>query len=103
MPDLDERAEIFKIHLAKRKRDPEKFDLARLAAETKGFSGAEIEQVVIAGLFLAFEAERDLEMQDLMQEAKSQVPLSRMMAEEIDELRTWASMRARPSSKSSGN
>ncbi len=103
LPDLDERAEIFKIHLAKRKRDPEKFDLARLAAETKGFSGAEIEQVVIAGLFLAFEAERDLEMQDLMQEAKSQVPLSRMMAEEIDELRTWASMRARPSSKSSGN
>ncbi|MBL8765434.1 MAG: AAA family ATPase, partial [Phycisphaerae bacterium] len=97
LPGAKEREEIFAIHLSKRKRDPKGYDLPALSAATKGFSGAEIEQVVIAGLFHAFDAGRELAMDDLLEESKTQVPLSRMMAEEIDELRTWASMRARPS------
>jgi hypothetical protein len=58
--------------------------------------------VVIAGLFVAFDAGREITTEDLLGEAKAQVPLSRMMAEEIDELRTWARLRTRPSAKAEG-
>lgn len=99
LPDRDERAQIFKIHLTKRKRDTKKFDLLKLADATKGFSGAEIEQVVVGGLFSAFDANRELSQKDLTGEAKAVVPLSVMMREDIEELRTWAEMRTRPSSR----
>jgi ATP-dependent 26S proteasome regulatory subunit len=102
LPEAEERAEIFRIHLKKRRRDPAKFKLKALAEATAGFSGAEIEQVVIGALVHAFDEGRELKQADLIDEARAQVPLSVMMAEEIDELRTWAQMRARPSSKRSG-
>ncbi len=99
LPDSDERESIFSIHLKKRKRDPAFFNLKELAKATDGFSGAEIEMVVVGGLYAAFDKGQELTQDDLLAEAKSQVPLSVMMKEEIDELRTWASMRARPSSR----
>ena len=99
LPDLEDRKEIFKIHITKRGRSPRKFRVAELAKATKGFSGAEIEQLIIGALHLAFDAGRELETKDIMQEAKSQVPLSKMMPEEISMLRAWAKNRARPSSK----
>lgn len=97
LPDLKEREEIFNIHLSKRKRDPKKFKVKQLAQATKGFSGAEIEQVVVSGLNHAFFDGRELAVKDLMEEAESQVPLSVMMKEGIDDLREWATLRARPS------
>lgn len=98
LPQLTEREQIFAIHIRKRNRDPNAFDLKRLAKATEGFSGAEIEQVVIGALFTAFDQGRDLTMDDLLHEIESVVPLSVMMREEIDELRTWAQMRTRPAS-----
>ncbi len=97
LPDLDERKDIFKIHLAKRKRDPRKFKVPELAKETDGYSGAEIEQIVVGALNHAFDEGRELSYQDLSGEAKAQVPLSRTMAEDIAALRAWAKLRARPS------
>jgi SpoVK/Ycf46/Vps4 family AAA+-type ATPase len=102
LPNLEERKEILRIHLRKRKRDPETFRLQEIAQRTKGFSGAEIEQLVIAALFAAFDAGREVTSDDLLREAAATVPLSVMMAEEIDELRTWAKMRARPASDRKG-
>ena len=99
LPGADEREHIFAIHLKKRNRDLAKFNLRKLADVTKGFSGAEIEQIVIGALFNAFDAGRQVKQKDLETEAEAVVPLSRMMAEEIDELRTWAQMRTRPASK----
>jgi SpoVK/Ycf46/Vps4 family AAA+-type ATPase len=99
LPDTDEREDIFSIHLTKRKRDPKNFDLKALAKATAGFSGADVEQVVIAGLFAAFDKERDLAQEDLMSEAKEFVPLSVMMSEEIEALREWAKLRTRPASR----
>ncbi len=99
LPDAEEREQIFAIHLRKRKRDPCAYDLKKLSDAAKGFSGAEIEQVVIGGLYFAFDAGRDLSMEDMIKEADDAVPLSVMMEEEIDELRTWAEMRTRPASK----
>ncbi|MER3466045.1 MAG: ATPase, partial [Armatimonadota bacterium] len=99
LPDSGEREEIFRIHLRKRKRDPEQFDLDNLSRITAGFSGAEIEQAVVDALFTAFDAGRDLAQEDLEAEVTSTVPLSVMMSEEIQQLREWARLRARPAGR----
>ncbi|MES1228015.1 MAG: AAA family ATPase, partial [Armatimonadota bacterium] len=101
LPGKDEREAILKIHITKRKRDPKKFKVPHLAELTDGFSGAELEQVVICALNRAFFAGRELSVKDLEEEATHQVPLSRMMSEDIQALRDWAKLRARPSAKRS--
>jgi len=54
LPTAVERKEIFAVHLQKRKRGLAAFDLDRLAAAAEGFTGAEIEQAVVSGLYTAF-------------------------------------------------
>jgi len=98
LPDTAERREIWKIHLLKRNRNPDDFDLHTLAMASDGLSGAEIEQAVIAGLYEAFDQGRPLQMADLLDVLQDTVPLSQMMQEEIEALRTWARQRARPAS-----
>ncbi len=99
LPDKKEREDIFAIHLKKRNRDPKKYKVASLAEASDGFSGAEIEQLVISALNHAFFEGRELAHKDIKDEADAQVPLSRMMSEEIAELREWAKLRARPSAE----
>lgn len=99
LPGDKEREQIFEIHLAKRNRPLTKFNTKALSKATDGFSGAEIEQIVVGALFVAFDAGRELAQKDLIAEAKAVVPLSVMMREEIDELRTWAQLRTRPASE----
>lgn len=98
LPTCCEREEIFRIHLRKRKRNPDDFDVAKLAQATPGFSGAEIEQVVIEALYDAFDAGRDLTMEDLLRACRASVPLSITMREKIAFLRDWAQTRARKAS-----
>jgi len=100
LPTLDERAEIFGIHLAKRRRNPRQYDLAELARASEGFSGAEIEQVIIAALYDAFdEGERTLTDQDLLHAIAETMPLSRTRREEVTALRNWARTHARQASR----
>ena len=101
LPDVEERTDIWRIHLSKRNRDPDGFDLPTLAMASDGLSGAEIEQAVVAGLYEAFDQNRPLEMSDLLDVLQDTVPLSQMMQEEIEGLRTWARYRARPASSRS--
>ncbi|MFN7172123.1 MAG: AAA family ATPase [Fimbriimonadaceae bacterium] len=103
LPDLEERESIFSIHLRKRKRDPALFDIREVSAATKGFSGAEIEQIVIGALFRAFSKGEEVTTQDLLDEATSVVPLSVMMKEDILMLREWAKLRTRPASEQRGD
>jgi SpoVK/Ycf46/Vps4 family AAA+-type ATPase len=103
LPNAEERAEIFAIHLKKRKRDPKEYDLKALGKLSVGFSGAEIEQVVVSALFAAFDEDaRDLRQEDLVKGVKQSVPLSVTMRERIAELREWADERARPVSSVQG-
>jgi SpoVK/Ycf46/Vps4 family AAA+-type ATPase len=102
LPAIQERSDIWKIHLLKRNRDPATFDLYQLALASEGLSGAEIEQALIAGLYEAFDQNRPLQMDDLLQVLQETVPLSRMMEEEIAALREWANQRARPASINAG-
>lgn len=98
LPSAAERAEIFAIHLRKRRRDPALFDLVTLAHETAGYSGAEIEQAVVSALYDAFDQEREVTTDDILEVAAQSVPLSQTMKERIDILRVWAATRARPAS-----
>ncbi|MBE0699513.1 MAG: AAA family ATPase, partial [Anaerolineaceae bacterium] len=98
LPKFDERAEIFAIHLARRGRNPLSFNLDNLAQNSVGFSGAEIEQVVISGLYDAFEAGRELCSEDLLKNLAETIPLSKTMELQITALRNWAHTHARPAS-----
>lgn len=102
LPRSRERAEIFAIHLHKIRREPMKFDLHELVKASSGFSGAEIEQAVIAGLHESFFDNRELETRDILKAIHDTVPLSQTMRERIDELRMWARDRARPVTSSPG-
>jgi SpoVK/Ycf46/Vps4 family AAA+-type ATPase len=102
LPTAEERKQIFSIHLKKRKREPDKFDLTGIARESEGFSGAEIEQVVISALFDAFVRGSELTTDDIILNIKATVPLSQTMREEIASLRSWAATRARLASSAGG-
>jgi len=94
LPNQQERQQVFAIQLKKRKRNPADYDLERLAAAAKGFSGAEIESAVQTGLYSAFSNKHELAIDDLLQALETTVPLSVTRAEEIAQLRDWARNRA---------
>ena len=94
LPDVASRAELFRIHLKRRGRDAASFDLEKLAAACDGFSGAEIEQSIISGLYTAFAAQQQLSTEILLAELRATRPLSVTRAEDIAALRAWARDRA---------
>lgn len=96
LPGLNEREEILKIHLEAHGRDPAQFPLQELADQAARLSGAELEQVVVAGLYKAFSDNRDLSDLDLANAIQETVPLYDTYEERIKELRNWARTRARP-------
>jgi hypothetical protein len=95
LPSCRERREIFSIQLKKYERQPEQFDLLQLAETTAEFSGAEIEQLVIEGLYDAFAENRSLWMDDLLKNIHRQVPLAVTMEDHVQALRSWAVGRVR--------
>jgi hypothetical protein len=90
LPQAPTRAEILAIHLRRRNRDPKRFDLRRLAEAAENFSGSELEQVVVAGLFAAFADGHELEDRHLLAEIAQTRPLAVLMRERVLELRRWA-------------
>jgi len=94
LPDAEVRAMLFVLHLKKRGREPGGFDIAKLAAASNGFSGAEIEQAIVAGLYTAFSAKQQLTTEILIAEIHGTQPLSVTRAEEVQAIRAWAKTRA---------
>ncbi|MBI3465665.1 MAG: AAA family ATPase [Planctomycetes bacterium] len=101
LPNYHERKDIFRIHLAKRSWKPEKYDVEGLATRTEGYSGAEIEQIVISAMYEAYGAGRKLTQQDLLEARDQTVPLSVTMEERVFQLREWARNRCRPATPDS--
>ena len=66
LPNQAERKQIFAIQLTKRKRNPADYDLERVAAAAKGFSGSEIESAVQTALYAAFSRKQELSIEDLL-------------------------------------
>jgi SpoVK/Ycf46/Vps4 family AAA+-type ATPase len=100
LPTAEERQDIFKIHLGKRRRDISRFDLDQLANVCDGFSGAEIEQALVAAMYEAFAQEREFTQLDIIAAARATMPLSKTMTEQVTALRDWARQRARPAASS---
>lgn len=100
LPTAEERKEIFRIHLAKRRSDISRFDLDQLSKICDGFSGAEIEQALIAAMYEAFAQGREFNQLDIIAAVKATLPLSKTMNEQVTALRDWARQRARPAAAS---
>ena len=83
LPTQAERKQIFSIQLAKRKRNPADFDVDKVAAAAKGYSGAEIDAAVQSALYAAFSEKNPLTTQFLLDALARTVPLSITRAEEI--------------------
>jgi ATP-dependent 26S proteasome regulatory subunit len=98
LPSEAEREEVFRIHIAKRGRDPEKFDLSALVAESRNFSGAEVEEAIISALYDAFYGGTELATEHVLAALRETVPLAKTMEEQISRLRGWADGRARNAS-----
>jgi len=97
LPQMRERTDILAIHLRKRKRDPETFDLQAVAGATESFTGSELEKIVQGALKRAFGQGREIETSDLLAVASETVPLVTTMGPQIEAMRQWAT-RARPAS-----
>jgi AAA+ superfamily predicted ATPase len=95
LPGEADRQRIWEIHINRRNRDARTFDLQNLAGLTPGFTGAEIEQVVVDALFECFDAGTELNGEALQCAVSRTVPLSITMSEQVRELREWAKHRAR--------
>ncbi|MGO1002514.1 AAA family ATPase [Lysobacter sp. CA196] len=90
LPVAEVREELFAGHLRKRALKPEGFDLAGLALASDGFSGAEIEQAIVAAMYAAHAANTPLAEFQLRAELKQTRPLSVVMSEQVAALREWA-------------
>ena len=97
LPNAAIREEILSIHIRKKGRDPEDYDLTELARQSVGFSGAELEEAVREGLYDAFaeEGRVELETRHISSALQNTFPLSRTMRDQIEGLRKWAKVRAR--------
>ncbi len=96
LPDAAEREAVLRVHLRRRRLDPDGVDLAALVAATDGFSGAELEQVVVSGLYCARAQGIAAGSAHLLAEAARTRPLAVVMAEPIARLRAWAQGRTVP-------
>lgn len=98
LPSLSEREEIFRIQIKKFGREKmigHKLDVKQLAAQTPGFSGAEIEAVIQDALHDAFSVDKDLNMFDIQNALTNVVPLEKLQGDQIRLLQKWAEGRCR--------
>jgi AAA+ superfamily predicted ATPase len=89
LPRAEERREILAVHLQKRKRLSRDFDLGRLARESEGHVGSELEQAIIDAMYVGFNAGREFTTDDISAALKRQVPLSVSQRDTIKSLRSW--------------
>ncbi len=99
LPSDDERREIIRIHLVRNGVDPDSIDIERLLYSTEGWSGAEVEQAIIAARIDAHQDKQPMNLDHLRTHTRRMVPLSRTMAEQIKAIRSWSHNRATPASK----
>lgn len=96
LPKRETRRQIVEIHLRKRHRDPQQFDLDALADASEGYSGAEIEEAILSALHDAFADKADIDTARVLTALKNSPPLSVTMAESVNNLRHWARNRCVP-------
>ena len=92
LPEKDERKEIFKIHLQEfRPNRWKSFDYPRLTKFSESFSGAEIRQSIIEGMYNAFYEKREFTTDDICQALEELIPLAHLETDQIVRLQNWSS------------
>ena len=91
LPKMDERKEIFKIHLQEFRPDTwQSFDYTKLAQLSESFSGAEIRQSIIEGMYQAFYEKREINTEDICFALKEFIPLANLESKQMAKLQSWA-------------
>jgi len=90
LPNSSEREEIIGIHLKRRAIDPSSIDIETLATMSSGFSGAELEQLILSSLYSAAYKSVSISTEIIVNELKKIIPLSKRESARIDALRAWA-------------
>ncbi|MFO7736638.1 MAG: AAA family ATPase [bacterium] len=98
LPSVQERLDIFRIHISKRDRDPEKYDIEKLANMADNFSGSEIEMCLVNAMISDFGKNRELSQKSIEESIRNTVPISVTYEENIKDLRIWSRNRARNAS-----
>jgi SpoVK/Ycf46/Vps4 family AAA+-type ATPase len=92
LPQKEEREEIFKIHLREfRPNSWESFDYSKLAKLSESFSGAEIRQSIIEGMYHAFYEKREFTTDDICMALNELIPLADLETNQMLKLQNWAS------------
>lgn len=92
LPKEEERKEIFKIHLQEfRPENWKSFDYSKLATLSESFSGAEIRQSIIEGMYQAFYENREFTTDDICLALKDFIPLANLESNQMIKLKNWAS------------
>jgi len=92
LPKQEEREEIFKIHLREfRPNNWDSFDCSKLARSSESFSGAEIRQSIIEGMYHAFYEKREFTTDDICLALNDLIPLAHLESEQMVRLQNWAS------------
>lgn len=92
LPSEEERKEIFKIQIEKKKRKAEDFDIEKLANVSDGYTGAEIEECVISSMFYAWnDGKRPYTTDDLVIAMSKIKPMAKgIMSDTVSTLRNWS-------------
>lgn len=100
LPQREEREEIFKIHLQEfRPKTWASFDYTKLAQLSESFSGAEIRQSIIEGMYQAFYEKREFTTKDICIALNDLIPLAQLESDQMIRLQDLASSgRLRPAS-----
>jgi len=92
LPKKEEREEIFKIHLQEfRPNSWESFNYSLLAQSSDLFSGAEIRQSIIEGMYHAFYEKREFGTDDICIALEELIPLAHLESDQMIRLQNWAS------------
>lgn len=99
LPNQTEREQIWRIHIAKRNRDPQKYSISTLAKLTEGYSGRQIEQLWIKSMQRGFnDSGREPTTDDVAELSSQFVPTSVSMAAQIEARRKRLEGKAQPAS-----
>jgi len=96
LPDPDARSGLLRLHAARRGLTLDDAQTAPLVAASDGFSGAEIEQAVVAATYAAHAHGGELDAPTVLRELRATRPLAVVMAERVTALRAWAATRTVP-------
>ncbi|RJQ31808.1 MAG: AAA family ATPase [Actinobacteria bacterium] len=90
LPTREERRDILNIHLKRRNINIEVIDTNEIADLTEGFSGSELEQLILSSMYSVASTSGNISNEIIKEEIKKTMPLSKRSPEEIESLRLWA-------------